>query len=93
MLVGRNGTGKSTLLRALAEGRTPGVPWNLRILLLGQTVFVNNYSELDDKLGALSFEDGTVLEHVMRSDATRERALLEAKREASNFSDPFHTSP
>jgi hypothetical protein len=46
---------------------------------------VNNSPALDDKLAALSFEDGTVLDHVMRSDATRERALLEAKRAASKF--------
>ncbi|KAG5635865.1 hypothetical protein H0H81_009848 [Sphagnurus paluster] len=78
VLAGRNGTGKSTLLRALAQGRIPGVPWSLRILLLGQTDAVNDTS-LDDSLAKLSFDDGTVLEHVMRSDASRERALIEAK--------------
>jgi len=92
VLVGRNGTGKSTLLRALAEGRIPGVPWNLHILLLGQTDFVNSNSVFDDELAALSFEDGTVLDHVMRSDATRERALLEAKRLSLKFLFPVHVA-
>src|ERR1700712_360585 len=34
VLVGRNGVGKSTLLKALAEGRVPGVSWGIKILLL-----------------------------------------------------------
>jgi hypothetical protein len=46
---------------------------------------VNSNPALDDKLAALSFEDGTVLDHVMRSDATRERALLETKCAAPNL--------
>ncbi|GLB34832.1 putative ABC transporter [Lyophyllum shimeji] len=86
VLVGRNGTGKSTLLRALAECRIPGVPWNLRMLLLGQTDMVNS-STLDESLAALRFEDGTVLEHVMRSDAHRERARIEAKHLSEALED------
>ncbi|KAG6867032.1 hypothetical protein C0991_003950 [Blastosporella zonata] len=91
VLVGRNGTGKSTLLRALAEGRIPGVPWSLHVLLLGQTNYVNS-STLDESLVALRFEDGTVLEHVMRSDANREHLLAEAKHLSEaleNTKDPF----
>lgn len=80
VLVGRNGTGKSSLLRALAEGRIPGVAWSLHMLLLGQTNLVNSNSALNEKLAGMSFEDGTVLEHVMRSDANRERAIVEARR-------------
>ena len=38
VLVGRNGTEKSTLLKALAEERVPGVPMNLQCVLLGQTL-------------------------------------------------------
>ncbi|KAG6851261.1 hypothetical protein H0H93_011697 [Arthromyces matolae] len=78
VLVGRNGTGKSTLLRAMAEGRIPGVPWSLDMLLLGQTNFVNSNTTLDEGLAALHFNGGTVLEHVVRSDVKRERALAEA---------------
>lgn len=50
------------------------------MLLLGQTNLVNSNSALDSKLAGMSFEDGTVLEHVMRSDANRERAIVEARR-------------
>ncbi|KAG5724019.1 hypothetical protein E4T56_gene11240 [Termitomyces sp. T112] len=91
VLVGRNGTGKSTLIRALAEGRIPGVPWSLHMLLLGQTDFVNS-STLDESLAALRFEDMTVLEHVIRSDARRERALAEVKylsEALDNTKDPL----
>ncbi|KAF8646482.1 hypothetical protein AX16_007194 [Volvariella volvacea WC 439] len=38
VLVGRNGAGKSTLLRALGERIVPGIPLNLRILYLAQTL-------------------------------------------------------
>lgn len=38
VLVGRNGTGKSTLLKAIAEERVPGIAANLQCLLLGQTL-------------------------------------------------------
>lgn len=36
-LVGRNGTGKSTLLRAVAEKLIPGIPEETRIAILQQT--------------------------------------------------------
>jgi ATPase subunit of ABC transporter with duplicated ATPase domains len=36
-LVGRNGTGKSTLLKAIAEKLIPGIPENTRIAILQQT--------------------------------------------------------
>ncbi|KAG8909660.1 hypothetical protein FRC00_009698, partial [Tulasnella sp. 408] len=35
-LVGRNGEGKSTLLKAIADKVIPGIPDNLRILLIDQ---------------------------------------------------------
>ncbi|KAG6814535.1 hypothetical protein H0H92_000062 [Tricholoma furcatifolium] len=91
VLVGRNGTGKSTLLRALAEGLIPGVPWSLNILLLGQTDLANT-NTLNESFVALRFTDGTVLEHVMRSDANRERLLAEAKHLSDaleNTKDPL----
>eukprot|EP00980_Cylindrotheca_fusiformis_P006966 scaffold1469_cov119-Cylindrotheca_fusiformis.AAC.10 len=37
-LVGRNGVGKSTLLRQLAAGAIPGIPQSMRILLVQQQV-------------------------------------------------------
>lgn len=40
-LVGRNGTGKTTFLRALATGNLPGVPFNCQILHVEQEVCFN----------------------------------------------------
>jgi ATP-binding cassette, subfamily F, member 3 len=68
---GRNGTGKSTVLRALAERRVPGVPSNLRLLLLGQTRVSSDVVDEDQSAKGTQ----TVLEYVTRSDAKRERAL------------------
>lgn len=78
VLVGRNGMGKSTLLRAMAEGRIPGIPSNLRILLLGQTRIETD--EVDGGEGDIEESASTsVLQHVLRSNAQRERALKEVK--------------
>ncbi|KAH8711953.1 ABC transporter ATP-binding protein uup-1 [Phaeosphaeriaceae sp. PMI808] len=75
VLIGRNGTGKSTLLNAIGNGLVPGIPWSTRILLLGQTREV----ELEDEVGELSLKDETVLQHVVRSDRVREQYMKEAK--------------
>lgn len=72
VLAGRNGTGKSSLLRALAERRVPGIPSNIRILLLGQTRLSSDAVSEPAQTESLS---QTVLEHVTRSDHRRERAL------------------
>ena len=77
---GRNGTGKSTLLRALAEQRIPGIASNLRILLLGQT---RVSSDIDEGVDKLKTTAQTVLEHVTTSDAKREKALKESQKLAS----------
>ena len=80
VLAGRNGTGKSSLLRALAERRVPGVPSNLRLLLLGQTRVSS-----DALTEPIETEDESlnVLQHVTRSDKRRERALREANSRLS----------
>jgi len=75
VFVGRNGTGKSTLLRALADRRVPGVPANLRILLLGQTRISSDVVVDGEEEQSPSF---TVLEHVTRSDVRRQRAIRDA---------------
>ena len=85
---GRNGTGKSTLLRALAERRVPGVASNLRVLLLGQTRIT---SDLDADEPDNEAQTKTVLQHVIRSDAKREKTLKESRKlatvlEGKNFS-------
>jgi ATPase subunit of ABC transporter with duplicated ATPase domains len=72
---GRNGTGKSTVLRALAERRVPGVPSNLRILLLGQTRVSSDLGEPTSQSRGLS-----VLDFVTKSDVKRERAQRDLSR-------------
>jgi ATP-binding cassette, subfamily F, member 3 len=71
VFAGRNGTGKSTLLKALAEQRVPGVPANLRVLLLGQTRIAGEKE--DDGVGK------SVLSYVVTSDEKRERAVRDAR--------------
>ncbi|KAL1661330.1 P-loop containing nucleoside triphosphate hydrolase protein [Schizophyllum commune] len=69
-LVGRNGEGKSTLLRAIADKLIPGIPENLRILLAGQVESAPR--DADEEADEL-----TVLQAVVRSDRKREVALKE----------------
>jgi ATP-binding cassette subfamily F protein 3 len=77
VLVGRNGTGKSTLLKAIGEGLIPGIPWSTRVLLLGQTREAED--DVEEGMSELSLERETVLQHVLRSDRVRERYMHEAK--------------
>ncbi|KAI5891724.1 P-loop containing nucleoside triphosphate hydrolase protein [Schizophyllum commune H4-8] len=69
-LVGRNGEGKTTLLRAIADKVIPGIPENLRILLAGQVE--SALGEINGKVDEL-----TVLQVVVKSDRKREAALKE----------------
>jgi ATP-binding cassette subfamily F protein 3 len=92
VLVGRNGTGKSTLLKAIGDGLIPGIPWSTRILLLGQTRDVD--VDIDEDLQELSLESETVLQHVIRSDRTRERAMREKRTlEAAVENEGDHMAP
>jgi len=68
VLVGRNGTGKSTLLRAIGEKLIPGIARNLRILYLQQSY--DSDGGQDEEGG----EEG-VLEFVVRSDRIRTNTL------------------
>ncbi|OJD36579.1 abc transporter domain-containing protein [Diplodia corticola] len=47
VLAGRNGTGKSTILRAMATGQMTSIALNQRILLLGQTTLQQNQGITD----------------------------------------------
>lgn len=88
VLVGRNGTGKSTLLKAVGDGLVPGIPWSTRILLLGQT----RETDTEDEMDKLSLDSETVLQHVVRSDRVRERYVKEAKilgEAIDNSTDPM----
>ncbi|KAF8512269.1 P-loop containing nucleoside triphosphate hydrolase protein [Gautieria morchelliformis] len=86
VLVGRNGVGKSTLLRVLGEKHVAAIPQNLRVLLMGQTVG-EDARVLDDT--------ETVLQHVVRSDALLQRTKRDAGLLAAaleNTADPLAAS-
>ncbi|KAL2035141.1 hypothetical protein VTO58DRAFT_101058 [Aureobasidium pullulans] len=88
VLIGRNGVGKSTLLRAIADGLVPGISAPVRVLLLGQ---VQEDEDKDRNTTVSSSPDETVLEHVLRSDKLRERRLYEARKLSEamdNIDDP-----
>lgn len=68
VLVGRNGVGKSTLMRAIGEKIIPGIPNSMRILILQQSY--NPIVEHGTEEGA-----GTVLDFVVKSDTARTEAL------------------
>ncbi|KAG8906283.1 hypothetical protein FRC01_008071, partial [Tulasnella sp. 417] len=72
-VVGRNGEGKSTLLKAIAEKIIPGIPENLRILLIDQ-VTENQSLLLRGEEGVQSTEL-SVVQAVVRSNKQRERLL------------------
>src|ERR1700709_1106431 len=65
---------RQALLKALAEKQIPGISLNQRILLLGQTRELT----VEEAVGGLRVEEETVLEHVIRSNAERERYTKEA---------------
>ncbi|KAK5273733.1 hypothetical protein LTR96_000333 [Exophiala xenobiotica] len=88
VLAGRNGTGKSSLLRALAERRVPGVPSNLRLLLLGQTRVSSDALTESSESQDLS---QTVLDHVTKSDKRRESALRDANRLSAALEEKIET--
>ena len=63
-LVGRNGTGKTTLINAICRKEVDGMPQNLHILQVEQEV---------------PGDDKTILEHVLECDTERTRLLKEAE--------------
>jgi ATP-binding cassette, subfamily F, member 3 len=67
----------AALLKAVADGLIPGIPWSLRVLLLGQT----RSEAVEDGIERLDVKEETVLEHVVRSNKLRERYLKEANSE------------
>ncbi|KAI0704339.1 P-loop containing nucleoside triphosphate hydrolase protein [Cytidiella melzeri] len=69
-LIGRNGTGKSTLLKAISDKLIPGIGASIRILLVSQ-VEDTSYALLDED------KDATVLQHVVHGDRQRTDAMKE----------------
>lgn len=74
VFVGRNGLGKSTVLKALAERRIPGIAPNLRMLLLDQTMIEKSQKESSLE----SNQTASVLENVVANDRLRQRLLDDA---------------
>ncbi|KAL4934529.1 ABC-F family ATP-binding cassette domain-containing protein [Aspergillus undulatus] len=72
-LIGRNGTGKSTLLRAMADKLIPGIPHSTRIAILQQTDADtrNHGSFKDESQNQEESESKSVLDYVMSSDHHR----------------------
>ncbi|GAA5882378.1 hypothetical protein JCM3774_004325 [Rhodotorula dairenensis] len=88
-LVGRNGTGKSTLFRALADKLIPGINPTTRILLLSQvddTIRGTRDSETGDEV--------SVLEHVVNGDKEllRARQRHHALTRAVESTSPLETA-
>lgn len=69
-LIGRNGTGKSTLLTAIGEKLIPGLPRGIKILYV---------SQLTNARAAEEDPQASVLDVVVRSDVERTRAVEETK--------------
>ncbi|KAL4788567.1 P-loop containing nucleoside triphosphate hydrolase protein [Aspergillus varians] len=70
-LIGRNGTGKSTLLRAMADKLVPGIPHSTRIAILQQTDADTHESFVDGSRKQEERESKPVLDYVMSSDHHR----------------------
>ncbi|KAI5800151.1 P-loop containing nucleoside triphosphate hydrolase protein [Peziza echinospora] len=76
VLVGRNGVGKSTLLRALGGGLVPGVQGGVRMVMLGQ---------VEEGGGGRSADDGEVVGVVVRSDKVLEGVRRRWEEADCNF--------
>ncbi|OAX79582.1 hypothetical protein ACJ72_06095 [Emergomyces africanus] len=97
-LVGRNGTGKSTILRAMAEKLIPGIPDTVRISILQQTEDDQDMSTESAPSGTIgpgkTGANGkkTVLQEVMRSDELRndvERKIRVLSHALEETEDPW----
>ncbi|KAF4467920.1 hypothetical protein FALBO_5224 [Fusarium albosuccineum] len=88
-LLGRNGTGKSTLLKAIAEKLIPGIPEETRIAILQQTKLVDEDPE--NKAESNSENKASVLEQVIEK-ATAKHAIEQDIKDLSegvNAADSF----
>lgn len=74
VLHGRNGVGKSTLLKAIGTDRIPSIPRGVEVLLLGQT-----QADFEDDGAESDAEGDTVSDYVVRSSRRREIFLREAE--------------
>ncbi|KAF7713599.1 Uncharacterized protein PECH_002530 [Penicillium ucsense] len=87
-LLGRNGTGKSTLLRAMADKLIPGIPHVSRIAILQQT-------GVDDESGGYGKLrlDKTVLDAVLSSDESKNEITRTAEVLSKSFDSEDPLAP
>ncbi|RHZ47969.1 hypothetical protein CDV55_100606 [Aspergillus turcosus] len=92
-LIGRNGTGKSTLLRAMADKLVPGIPHPTRIAILQQT-------ETEDEVRTFECEGDDrgrrnlpVLEYVMSSDRFRNDVVRKMNLLSKSFETDDPVAP
>ncbi|KAB8272280.1 P-loop containing nucleoside triphosphate hydrolase protein [Aspergillus minisclerotigenes] len=74
-LIGRNGTGKSTLLRAMADKLVPGIPHSTRIAILQQTETASEEDAKDFAAEEAENKHKTVLQYVLSSDHSRNEVV------------------
>ncbi|KAJ5162025.1 hypothetical protein N7492_007417 [Penicillium capsulatum] len=87
-LLGRNGTGKSTLLRAMADKLIPGIPHATRVAILQQT------DGDDDSGGFVGLKlEKTVLDSVLSSDESRNEAVRTAEFLSKSFENDNPLDP
>lgn len=91
LLHGQNGTGKSTILKALKGRLIPGVPSNVVISLLQQREGDNEHDEESAERQGIVLDEGiSALDLVVQSDEARTKAL--ARRESqSSLSITYHS--
>ncbi|KAE8355363.1 P-loop containing nucleoside triphosphate hydrolase protein [Aspergillus coremiiformis] len=91
-LIGRNGTGKSTLLRAIADKLVPGIPHSTRIAILQQTDAASQEDLKDFAVNAGESQNKTVLGYVLSSDHSRNEVIRKMNFLSKSFEteDPLH---
>ncbi|EAW07210.1 ABC-F family ATP-binding cassette domain-containing protein [Aspergillus clavatus NRRL 1] len=86
-LIGRNGTGKSTLLRAMADKLVPGIPHPTRMAILQQTEGEDSADAFAAESTEGARQELPVLEYVMASDQFRNEVV----RKLNFLSKSFET--
>ncbi|KAK2133993.1 P-loop containing nucleoside triphosphate hydrolase protein [Fusarium oxysporum II5] len=88
-LVGKNGTGKSTLLKAIAEKLIPGIPEGTRIAILQQSRIIDKESKKSSE--SKTGDGSSVLEGVIEHATTKQAIDQEIKilSDGIESSDPY----
>ncbi|KFX92594.1 hypothetical protein V490_05303 [Pseudogymnoascus sp. VKM F-3557] len=87
-LLGRNGSGKSTILRAIADRIIPGLPPSLRVAILQQTsTDAENPNPTKDGPSTSAPEDTAVIQYVIEGDRSRTALIQDLKVLAGTDAD------